>query len=184
MRTPRSRSSRARASAARAFRSRPRRCAGQGRRRSRRDLDAKFGNGPSAPGTKDFSSTSIGPTFGKTIANSAVIAIIASLLVISAYIALRFEWKYAIPVLIALMHDLLITAGVYSLTGPGSDDGDGRGAADDPGVFAVRHDHRVRSRARERAAHAARRVLADRQPLDVGGADADRWRRASARCCR
>jgi SecD/SecF fusion protein len=66
---------------------------------------------------KNFSSTSIGPTFGKTVANSAIIAIIASLLVISAYIALRFEWKYAIPVLIALMHDLLITAGVYSLTG-------------------------------------------------------------------
>jgi SecD/SecF fusion protein len=80
-------------------------------------LDAKFGNGPRAPGTKNFSSTSIGPTFGKTVANSAVIAIIASLLVISAYIALRFEWKYAVPVLIALMHDLLITAGVYSLTG-------------------------------------------------------------------
>jgi SecD/SecF fusion protein len=80
-------------------------------------LDTKFGNGPSAPGTKDFSSTSIGPTFGRTVANAAVIAIIASLLVISAYIALRFEWKYAVPVLIALMHDLLITAGVYSLTG-------------------------------------------------------------------
>jgi SecD/SecF fusion protein len=80
-------------------------------------LDTKFGNGPNAPGTKDFSSTSIGPTFGRTVANSAVIAIIASLLVISAYIALRFEWKYAVPVLIALMHDLLITAGVYSLTG-------------------------------------------------------------------
>ncbi|HEX3512298.1 MAG TPA: protein translocase subunit SecF, partial [Solirubrobacteraceae bacterium] len=55
--------------------------------------------------------------FGKTVANSAIIAIIASLLVISAYVALRFEWKYAVPVLIALMHDLLITAGVYSLTG-------------------------------------------------------------------
>jgi SecD/SecF fusion protein len=80
-------------------------------------LDAKFGHGPDHPGTKDFSSTSIGPTFGKTVANSAIIAIIASLLVISAYIALRFEWKYAVPVLIALMHDLLITAGVYSLTG-------------------------------------------------------------------
>jgi len=80
-------------------------------------LDTKFGNGPKVPGTKDFSSTSIGPTFGKTVANAAVIAIIASLLVISAYIALRFEWKYAVPVLIALMHDLLITAGVYSLTG-------------------------------------------------------------------
>ena len=46
-----------------------------------------------------------------------MIAIIASLLVISLYIALRFEWKYAVPVLIALMHDLLITAGVYSLFG-------------------------------------------------------------------
>ncbi len=61
--------------------------------------------------------TSIGPTFGNTVAKSAVLAIIASLLVISAYIALRFEWKYAVPVLIALMHDILITAGVYSLTG-------------------------------------------------------------------
>ena len=73
-------------------------------------LSARFG-------TRHLSSKSIGPTFGKTIANSAIIAIIASLLVISAYIALRFEWKYAVPVLIALMHDLLITAGVYSLTG-------------------------------------------------------------------
>src|SRR5579884_176331 len=61
--------------------------------------------------------TSVGPTFGRTVANSAVIAIIASLIVISAYIALRFEWKFAVPVLIALMHDLLITSGVYALTG-------------------------------------------------------------------
>ena len=81
------------------------------------DLDSKFGSGPLSPGTKDFSSTSIGPTFGQAIAKSAIVAIIASLLVISAYIALRFEWKYAVPVLIALMHDLLITAGVYALTG-------------------------------------------------------------------
>jgi SecD/SecF fusion protein len=61
--------------------------------------------------------TSVGPTFGKTIANSAVVAIVASLLVISAYVALRFDWKFAVPVLIALMHDLLITAGVYALVG-------------------------------------------------------------------
>ena len=66
---------------------------------------------------RDTSETSIGPTFGQAVAHAAIIAIIASLLVISVYIALRFEWKYAIPVLIALMHDLLITAGVYALTG-------------------------------------------------------------------
>lgn len=61
--------------------------------------------------------TSIGPTFGDTVAKGAIIAVIVSLLVISAYIALRFEWKYAVPVLIALMHDILIVAGIYSLTG-------------------------------------------------------------------
>src|SRR3954471_400989 len=60
---------------------------------------------------------SIGPTFGKSIAKSALIAIVASLLVISIYIALRFEWKFAVPVLIALMHDVLIVSGVYALTG-------------------------------------------------------------------
>ena len=47
----------------------------------------------------------------------AVVAIIISLLVISLYVAFRFAWKFTVPVLIALMHDLLITAGVYALTG-------------------------------------------------------------------
>ncbi len=68
-------------------------------------------------GIHSFNYTSIGSTFGTTVANSAVIAIIASLIVISAYVALRFEWKFAVPVLIALAHDLLITSGVYALTG-------------------------------------------------------------------
>ncbi len=51
------------------------------------------------------------------MANSALVAIIASLLVISIYITLRFEWKFAVPVLIALAHDILITAGIYALVG-------------------------------------------------------------------
>jgi SecD/SecF fusion protein len=74
-------------------------------------LDDRFGL------TDEPNVESIGPTFGESVANSALIAIIASLAVISIYIALRFEWKYAVPVLIALMHDILITAGVYSLVG-------------------------------------------------------------------
>ncbi len=73
-------------------------------------LNSKFG-------VRSFGSTSVGPTFGASVTHSAVVAIIASLLVISAYVALRFDWKFAVPVLIALMHDLLITAGVYALTG-------------------------------------------------------------------
>jgi len=64
-----------------------------------------------------FSSDSVGPTFGSTVARSAVIAIIASLILIMGYVAFRFEPKFAVPVVIALFHDILITAGVYSLTG-------------------------------------------------------------------
>ncbi len=74
-------------------------------------LGAKFGE-VTPEGTE-----AIGPSFGKTVARSAVYAIIASLIIISIYIALRFEWKFAVPVLIALMHDILIVAGVYALTG-------------------------------------------------------------------
>jgi SecD/SecF fusion protein len=64
-----------------------------------------------------FSSSSVGPTFGKTVARGAIYAIIFSLISIMAYVAFRFEPKFAVPVLIALLHDLLITSGVYSLTG-------------------------------------------------------------------
>ncbi|WP_205698135.1 protein translocase subunit SecD [Conexibacter sp. SYSU D00693] len=74
-------------------------------------LEREFG------AAKAFQSSSIGPTFGESIANSAIIAIIASLIVISVYVSLRFEWKYAVPVLIAVGHDILITAGVYALVG-------------------------------------------------------------------
>jgi SecD/SecF fusion protein len=74
-------------------------------------LTQKFGQ------PKAYEANSIGPTFGKTVAKSAIIAIIASLIVISVYIALRFEWKYSVPVLIGLLHDVLIVSGVYSLTG-------------------------------------------------------------------
>jgi SecD/SecF fusion protein len=82
------------------------------------ELESKYGIRTSAAtNSPDFNATSVGPTFGSTVTHSAVIAIIVSLLVISVYVALRFDWKFAVPVLIALMHDLLITSGVYALTG-------------------------------------------------------------------
>ena len=83
-----------------------------GVQRVERLLDQEFG-----VEREGFSSESVGPTFGETVARSAAIAIVASLLLIMGYVAIRFEPKFAIPVMIALFHDLLITAGVYSLTG-------------------------------------------------------------------
>jgi len=64
-----------------------------------------------------FQNESVGPTFGQQVAKNAVYALIFSLLVISVYVAIRFEAKYAVPVLIALGHDILITGGIYALTG-------------------------------------------------------------------
>jgi SecD/SecF fusion protein len=64
-----------------------------------------------------FETQSVGPTFGKTVASNAAKAIFFSILLICGYVALRFQPKFAIPVLIALFHDILITGGVYSLTG-------------------------------------------------------------------
>jgi SecD/SecF fusion protein len=64
-------------------------------------------------GTKNVSSS-----FGKQIARSAIWAVVVSLLIITIYIALRFHGlAFAVPVIIALIHDILITVGVYSLTG-------------------------------------------------------------------
>ena len=80
-------------------------------------LDEAFGVAQGTEGDEAINTNAIGPTFGEQIARNALIAIIFSLLVISAYVALRFEAKYAVPVLIALVHDILITGGIYSLVG-------------------------------------------------------------------
>jgi SecD/SecF fusion protein len=69
-------------------------------------------------GLADNTSTQeIGASFGQTVADNAIKAIIASLIIIGIYITLRFQWKFAVPVMIALMHDVLITGGVYALVG-------------------------------------------------------------------
>jgi preprotein translocase subunit SecF len=65
----------------------------------------------------DISSTDVGPTWGKEISRKALIGLVVVLAAIALYIAFRFEWKMAIGAMVALAHDLLITAGVYALTG-------------------------------------------------------------------
>jgi preprotein translocase subunit SecF len=65
----------------------------------------------------DISAQVVGPTWGEQISRQAVIGLVVVLLAITLYITLRFEWKMAIGAMLAMMHDVLITAGVYSLTG-------------------------------------------------------------------
>ena len=59
----------------------------------------------------------VGPTWGSQITTRAVEALIIFLVVIVLYLSLAFEWKMAIAAFIALLHDIVITVGVYALTG-------------------------------------------------------------------
>jgi SecD/SecF fusion protein len=74
------------------------------------NLKNKFG--AYAAGVKSVSSS-----FGHQIAIDAIYGIVVSLLLIVLYITIRFDLKFAIPVIIALIHDILITIGVYSISG-------------------------------------------------------------------
>ncbi|MFQ5948511.1 MAG: protein translocase subunit SecF, partial [Acidimicrobiia bacterium] len=65
----------------------------------------------------DASVQSVGPTFGSQVTESAVRALIFFLIVIAIFISWRLEWKMAVAALAALSHDLVITAGIYSLLG-------------------------------------------------------------------
>src|SRR5882724_3421298 len=58
-----------------------------------------------------------GPTWGSQITSKAITALIIFLVVIVIYLAIAFEWKMAVAAFTALMHDILITIGVYALVG-------------------------------------------------------------------
>lgn len=65
----------------------------------------------------DVSLNSVGPSWGEEISRKALRALIFFLVAITIYISLRFEFKMAVPTLVALIHDVLITIGVYSIAG-------------------------------------------------------------------
>tara|TARA_B100001029_G_C14975879_1_gene403026 strand:+ start:94 stop:1002 length:909 start_codon:yes stop_codon:yes gene_type:complete len=56
---------------------------------------------------------SIGPKIGKELSKNARNAIIASLILIGLYISIRFDFSYAVGSIAALLHDLIITLGVF-----------------------------------------------------------------------
>ncbi len=70
-----------------------------------------------AVGAKAFGIKSVSSSFGRQIAKDAILAILFSLFLVVLYIAIRFDLKYSVPVIIAMLHDVLITVGVYSITG-------------------------------------------------------------------
>jgi preprotein translocase subunit SecF len=76
------------------------------------DLAAQAGVDSSAVSTQV-----VGPTWGAEITRQALIGLAVVLLAIAIYVTFRFEWKMAAGALAAVVHDVVITAGVYALTG-------------------------------------------------------------------
>ncbi|MEL7158738.1 MAG: protein translocase subunit SecF [Actinomycetota bacterium] len=63
----------------------------------------------------DVSVSTVGPTWGSQITDKAVRALVLFFIAVAAYLAFALEWRMAVGALVAVVHDLLITAGVYSL---------------------------------------------------------------------
>jgi preprotein translocase subunit SecF len=62
------------------------------------------------------STESIGSKWGSTVSRKAVIALLVFLVAVTVYVSLRMEFKMAVAALVALLHDLIITAGIYALS--------------------------------------------------------------------
>ncbi len=58
----------------------------------------------------------VGPTWGGQVTHKAVEALIVFFILIAIYISIFFEWKMALAAIIAVIHDILVTVGIYSLT--------------------------------------------------------------------
>ncbi|MBX3734892.1 MAG: protein translocase subunit SecD [Verrucomicrobiae bacterium] len=71
-------------------------------------------------GFKRIELQKIGPTVGQEIQKSAVIAGLLSLFGILVYVAFRYEFSFAVGAVLAVVHDVLMTVAIYSLTGLGN----------------------------------------------------------------
>jgi len=67
---------------------------------------------------QDVSATFIGPSWGATVSQKALQALVVFLLLVALVMAAYFRtWKMSVAALVALAHDLVITAGIYAWTG-------------------------------------------------------------------
>jgi preprotein translocase subunit SecF len=66
---------------------------------------------------KNISVQTVSSSWGHQITKKAIEGLIIFLIVVSIYIAIRFDWRMAVAALVALLHDLLIAAGIYSIIG-------------------------------------------------------------------
>lgn len=68
-------------------------------------------------GEEEVSVSSVSSTWGRSITEKAIRALLVFFVLVSLFIAWRFEWKMALAAFLAMVHDIIISVGVYSVTG-------------------------------------------------------------------
>jgi preprotein translocase subunit SecF len=64
-----------------------------------------------------ISNRNVGPTWGGEITRQALVALVVFLAAVVVFLSIYFQWQMAVAALVALAHDILITAGIYALVG-------------------------------------------------------------------
>ena len=82
----------------------------------RETLDEQF-TLDSSGGKQVWGVETVSASFGRQVVSSSLKAIGVALLLILAYVTFRFQWKFAVSAIAAVVHDTLIVVGIYSLTG-------------------------------------------------------------------
>jgi preprotein translocase subunit SecF len=59
----------------------------------------------------------VGPQVGEDLAEQGALAMLFATIMIFAYVMLRFRWKFAVGAIAALVHDVIITVGIFSIFG-------------------------------------------------------------------
>lgn len=67
-----------------------------------------------APGIKFVSVESVGPKVSGELVQTAVLAVVLAIGAVLVYIWLRFEWQFALGAVVALVHDVVLTIGIFS----------------------------------------------------------------------
>ena len=65
----------------------------------------------------EVSVSSVSSSWGRAITEKAIRALIAFMVLVGIYIAWRFEWRMAMAAILAMLHDVLISVGIYSMIG-------------------------------------------------------------------
>ncbi|MDX6330189.1 MAG: preprotein translocase subunit SecF [Streptomycetaceae bacterium] len=67
--------------------------------------------------TDDVNEQVVGPSWGQEISQKAITGLVIFMILVVIYLAIAFEWQMALAALVALIHDLTITVGVYAIVG-------------------------------------------------------------------